>query len=302
MNNNHYFKQVDLLISILPDVLKDSRVALKGGTAINLFLHDMPRLSVDIDLAYVFIDSREIALKNINEIMTAINNSLHLQGSHIELKYTQDQIIKQIIVNNHEVSIKVEINLVLRGVVNPPQLLPLCHKAQAVFSRYILVNCVNELDLYAGKFCAALDRQHPRDLFDVMQFFKKNRYDRNLHNTFLVYLISHNRPIGELIQPNRLNINESFIKEFKGMVQENITIFELEQAREELIQTINGFMTKRDKAFLISFKNIMPEWDLLDLKNIEHLPAVQWKLYNLKKMDLLKQRQQLEMLKQKLYH
>ena len=219
MKNRHYFKQVELLISVLPDVLRDNRLALKGGTAINLFVNDMPRMSVDIDLVYVPIDDRESALRAINDIMLSINGSLHLMNLHTELKHTKDGLIKQIVVSNNEATIKIEINFVLRGVVNQPHLLPLCRKAQDIFGRYVSVTCVNEYDLYAGKFCAALDRQHPRDLFDVMHFFKSGIYSRNLHNTFLVYLISHNRPIGELIQPNKQDINEVFIKEFKGMVE-----------------------------------------------------------------------------------
>ena len=186
-------------------------------------------------------------------------------------------------------------------MVNKPHLLPLCRKAQDVFGRYVSVTCVNDYDLYAGKFCAALDRQHPRDLFDVMHFFKKRSYDRNLHNTFLVYLISHNRPIGELIQPNKQDITEVFAKEFKGMVEENVSVEALEKARADLIQIINESMTDKDKAFLVSFKNMAPDWSLLELDNIELMPAVQWKQYNLKKMETVKHKAALDQLKQKLY-
>jgi predicted nucleotidyltransferase component of viral defense system len=301
MKNTRYFKQVELLISVLPDVLKDNRVALKGGTAINLFVNNMPRMSVDIDLVYVPLDDRESALMAINDIMLSVNDALHLANLHTELKYTKDKFIKQIVVSNNEATIKIEINFVLRGVVNKPHLLPLCRKAQDVFGRYVSVTCVNDYDLYAGKFCAALDRQHPRDLFDVMHFFKKRSYDRNLHNTFLVYLISHNRPIGELIQPNKQDITEVFAKEFKGMVEENVSVEALEKARADLIQIINESMTDKDKAFLVSFKNMAPDWSLLELDNIELMPAVQWKQYNLKKMETVKHKAALDQLKQKLY-
>ena len=48
-----YYAQVRLLVRELPVVAKETCFALKGGTALNLFVRDMPRLSVDIDLAYV---------------------------------------------------------------------------------------------------------------------------------------------------------------------------------------------------------------------------------------------------------
>jgi hypothetical protein len=60
-----YKNQVALLLEVLP-VLNDFKCfALKGGTAINLFIHDMPRLSVDIDLTYLPIESRDVFLPNI---------------------------------------------------------------------------------------------------------------------------------------------------------------------------------------------------------------------------------------------
>lgn len=60
-----YINQVELLVNLLPIVEKQTCFALKGGTAINLFLRNMPRLSVDIDLAYLPIETREKALKEL---------------------------------------------------------------------------------------------------------------------------------------------------------------------------------------------------------------------------------------------
>ena len=63
---------VDLLLQVLPYVAKEKNFALKGGTAINLFVRDMPRLSVDIDLTYLPLDSRKDALNNIQDGLTRI--------------------------------------------------------------------------------------------------------------------------------------------------------------------------------------------------------------------------------------
>jgi hypothetical protein len=61
MNKDLFYKQADLLISILPQITRETDFALHGGTAINFFVRDMPRISVDIDLTYVRINSREEA-------------------------------------------------------------------------------------------------------------------------------------------------------------------------------------------------------------------------------------------------
>ena len=67
-----YRSQVDLLLRILPHVAEEGDFALKGGTAINLFLRDMPRLSVDIDLTYTPFEERGVALQNIAEALRRI--------------------------------------------------------------------------------------------------------------------------------------------------------------------------------------------------------------------------------------
>jgi predicted nucleotidyltransferase component of viral defense system len=67
MIKKEYKAQVDLLLQVLPYVAKEKIFALKGGTAINLFVRDMPRLSVDIDLTYLPFDNRKDALKNIQD-------------------------------------------------------------------------------------------------------------------------------------------------------------------------------------------------------------------------------------------
>ncbi len=76
MSYEKYLEQVKFLIRILPIVLKDQRVALKGGTAINLFYRNLPRLSVDIDLVYLPLESRLVSCKNIHIILQNVGNDL----------------------------------------------------------------------------------------------------------------------------------------------------------------------------------------------------------------------------------
>lgn len=66
MAREQYMRQVELLVRTLPYIARHEAFALKGGTAINLFYREMPRLSVDIDLTYVPIEDRETTLKGID--------------------------------------------------------------------------------------------------------------------------------------------------------------------------------------------------------------------------------------------
>lgn len=75
--DNRFYGRVQLLISVLPQIAQEPVFALKGGTAINLFVRDMPRLSVDIDLAYLPLEPRDEALTNIQAAMERI--SLRIQ-------------------------------------------------------------------------------------------------------------------------------------------------------------------------------------------------------------------------------
>jgi predicted nucleotidyltransferase component of viral defense system len=114
-------------------------------------------------------------------------------------------------------------------------------------------------DLFAGKICAALDRQHPRDLFDVKFLQENEGLTENLRKTFLIFLISHQRPMSELLEPNRKDISKIYETEFKQMAEIDVSLEQLEQARETLIYQINSQMTDNAKKFLLSFKNKTPD-------------------------------------------
>ncbi|MDL5511207.1 nucleotidyl transferase AbiEii/AbiGii toxin family protein [Arenibacter sp. M-2] len=72
----NYKSQVLLLLSVLPEVAKENYFALHGGTAINLYLRDMPRLSVDIDLTYIPVEDRNTSLIHISEVLARIKSNI----------------------------------------------------------------------------------------------------------------------------------------------------------------------------------------------------------------------------------
>lgn len=271
-----YKQQVSLLLQVLPEVAKESVFALHGGTAINLFIRDMPRLSVDIDLTYIPIEDRKTSFKNIIESLSRIKTKLEkiLPEARITLK---DETLKlQITTVNAQ--IKLEVNQINRGIMDDTVTLPLCEKTQEEFNAFCAISVVPLGQLYGGKICAALDRQHPRDLFDVRYMLENEGFSKEIQKGFILFLLSSNRPLHEMLHPNFIDQRETMINQFEGMSTEPFTYEDFEKTREELVNIILQNLTDKDKEFLLSFGEGTPNWNIYDF---ERFPAVQWKLQNL---------------------
>ncbi len=144
---------------------------------------------------------------------------------------------------------------------------------------------VSFADLYAGKIVAALDRQHPRDLFDVRDLLANEGIDEPLRTAFIVYLLSHNRPMAEVLGSTQKNIAHDFANNFEGMTAEPVTLDELLAARVTLLDLIVGKMPEPHREFLIGFEKGEPDWTLLDVADAKKLPAVKWRQQNLDKLS-----------------
>ncbi len=276
---NNYKSQVSLLLQVLPEVSKESCFALHGGTAINLFIRDLPRLSVDIDLTYITIEERITSLNNIIAALERIKIKLNrvLPDAHVSLK---EKGLK-LHISTAKAQIKIEVNQINRGVLEKPIKLPLCTKAQKEFYAFATISVISMGQLYGGKICAALDRQHPRDLFDVKYLLENEGFTDSIKEGFLLCLLSSNRPINEMLQPNLIDQKKTIVNQFNGMSTEMFTYEDFKNTRIKLIKTIHQSLTPQDNAFLLSFNNLSPNWDIYDF---ERFPAVQWKLQNLNKL------------------
>jgi len=303
MRDSVFFKQAQLMLRLLPLIQTEDMFALKGGTAINFFVRDLPRLSVDIDLAFLPLFNRTEALESIHLALERISKKvkeriLKSRTDPKRLQGTEQNV--GIVVSIEGITVKIEPNIVIRGSIYPPETRRLVKRAEHLFEISVAIRTLSKAELYAGKICAALDRQHPRDLFDIHLFLKHDEIDEATRKAFIVYLISHPRPIVELLSPTRLDIRKTFENEFKGMAAIDITYGDIETAREQLIALISDRLTELDREFLVSFKEKTPKWDLLGLKVVENLPAVKWKLLNIDKMRSDKHRAALEKLKRHL--
>lgn len=297
-SNNIYHRQVALLVRVLPWLAEAPCFALKGGTAINLFVRDMPRLSVDIDLAYLPIEPREESLNHIHVAMIRLADMLEqkIAGCSAQPVLRKGEgLAHKLLISHGGVQVKVEVSPVLRGTVYPPEQRNVMPTVEGEFG-FAEAQLVSQADLYGGKICAALDRQHPRDLFDVMLLLDHEGISRNTFNAFLVYLISHNRPMSELLVPHEVDLADAFTHHFDGMTREPVLLEDLLDTRSRLIAEVKNQFTDSDKAFLLSIKRRKPDWSLMDLPQIRELPAVQWKLTNLARMPEEKHRQALERL------
>jgi len=283
-----YRKQVTLLLRVLPFVAEENCFALKGGTAINLFWRDMPRLSVDVDLTYLPLEPRVQSLATIDVAMKRIAEKIRRSIADVQVVKTQHEgAVIRLFVRAGDVQIKIEVTPVLRGCVFEPETRRVSSKVEETFG-FAEMRVVSFADLYAGKLVAALDRQHPRDLFDVRELLAKEGIDENLRRAFIVYLLSHDRPMSEVLAPTRKDIAKEFERGFVGMADSEVSLDELLATREAMIAELVGRMPMAHRRFLVSFEKGQPDWSLLGLTGIEALPAVRWRQQNLDKLDKTK--------------
>ncbi len=278
-----YNKQVALLIRSLSYVAEEESFALKGGSAINLFVRDMPRLSVDIDLTYVPVAPRDESLTEIDAAMKRIAQRVRdgiPDSSVSESSLRNEAVVCKLFIREGGVQIKIEVTDVLRGCVFGPEMASVSPAVENAYG-FAEINTVSFADLYGGKIIAALDRQHPRDLFDIHYLLENEGIDEHLRGALIVYLISHNRPMHEVLAPKHKDIEDEYKRGFVGMTAEPVALSLLIDARERLIDTVTQQMPPKHRRFLLSFERGKPEWGLLDIKGADQLPAVLWRQQNL---------------------
>lgn len=281
---DQYQAQVRLLMRLIPTVAREACFALKGGTAINLFVRNLPRLSVDIDLMYLPVNERPEALADIDAAMKRIKAAAlaELPGARVT-ENVHDGAILRLLVMAEGTQVKIEVSPVLRGVVHEPSTIPVTEAVEEVFG-FAETSVLSFEDLFAGKLVAALDRQHPRDLFDVRGLLTNEGLSDDLRETFIVYLLSHNRPMGEVLSGRVKDLANEYQNGFEGMTEEVVAIEELIETQHEMIEVLIGGMPDHHREFLIGFERGEPDWPLLKIGHVAELPAIRWRQRNLDKL------------------
>lgn len=277
-----YADTVRLLLAIVPDVFANDIFAMKGGTAINLVVQDMPRLSVDIDVVYLpWQVPRDTALQAINQELAAIATRVESLSVQTRLVRSKDLGDTKLIVENESSQVKIEVNVVFRGTVLPAERRSLSAKTSDLFGVELEVPILAPDELYAGKLVAALDWQHPRDLFDVWQLYESGGISDGMVECFVVYLAGHNRPTHEVLFGNDKNIAGEYERAFVGMTEVDCSLETLLEARARLRHELPGRLSAQHKRFLSGLTRAQPDWSLLQCQHAAQLPALRWKLSNL---------------------
>jgi len=284
--NREYLETARLLIQVAPLVFVDDQFGLKGGTAINLFLRDMPRLSVDLDL--VFTDhavGRKEAIARINAAVRDAADRLRARRFEVYVPEAGGDGETKLMVRSGPAEVKVEINTVMRGTVHRVRRTNLTPLARYTLLADIEIPVLASEDVYGGKLVAALDRQHPRDLFDVMELFKHEGITPGIRRAFVVYLASHNRPVHEVLFPELRDIQMDYERNFIGMTSQPTELAELLETRDRMINELHAGLDADERRFLLSLVRAQPEWELLGIPQLSELPAVRWKLQNLARLQ-----------------
>ena len=281
--HENYLTTLKLLLQALPMVFDSGCLALKGGTAINLFVNDFPRVSVDIDCALI-----EASL-NRAKALVVIQNEIERMAAAYESSGFRTKRVgsgEKLTVSHGKAIVKIEINPVMRGILLPSVDMPLCEALQKQISgESFFVPVMHPDELYAGKILAALDRQHPRDLFDCWLLLKRNGLTEQMLDCFVIYLAAHNRPMHEVLAGNDQPLEAIYNNSFVGMTKESVKLEELMEVRRQLKAILPERLGTKRKKFLHSFAEGNPNWALASFESARNLPAIKWKLHNLKKLE-----------------
>lgn len=277
-----YADTVRLLLRVAPDVFAGRVFAMKGGTAINLFVREMPRLSVDIDVVYTpHRVPREAALAEINAELGAAGARLAKLGIDVRTVPARGLGDTKLIVDDGSSQVKVEVNVVFRGTVLPVERRPLVPSTAAMFSAELEVPVLAVDELYGSKLVAAMDRQHPRDLFDVWELFEHGGLTDAAVECFVTYLAGHDRPTHEVLFPNAKEVAGEYHNNFVGMTNDPVGLDALVAARSRLFDELPKRLTDGQRRFLVGLARAEPDWTLLRCAHAAELPALRWKLVNL---------------------
>ena len=279
--HDEYYRQVQLLLRILPLIYRIDDFAVHGGTAINLFHRNMPRYSVDIDLTYIPVAGREESMAAINLHLAELKKNIERIVPGIRIIHKQD--VWKLLCMYDMVTVKIEVNGTKRGLLGEAEIKTLCEAAVNEFHLSTKCRTVSFTQLYGGKIAAALSRQHPRDLFDCKYLMEDTPFDK-VRDGLLFCLAGSDKPIHESILPHDVNQQDALEKQFAGMTDVPFTYEQYEQTRQELHHYVLDGFTSNDKSFLVSFEQGEPNWSLCAAGDLSNYPSVRWKLLNLNKL------------------
>jgi hypothetical protein len=224
----------------------------------------MPRLSVDLDLTFRNYQlDRNAAIEQITASLQSSAARLRSLGYSVHARTTSEGHESKLFIRQNGIRVKVEANYVIRATVSPVDRLALRPRASAALMADLSLPLVSHADLYGAKLVAALDRRHPRDLFDVMELLEAEGITPAIRQAFVVYLASNDRPVHEVLFPALKDLSYEFTHGFLGMTEFEVTLAERESARARMIAMLHSELSDNQRDFLLSLVQNKPQWQLL---------------------------------------
>lgn len=272
-------------------ILKDS-LALKGGTAINLTIFNLPRLSVDIDLDYLGADSREIMLKNREIINDNVSRFMDTNGYTSSPKsknpHSLDSWVYDYInaAGNRD-NIKIEINYSMRAHIFPAREMKIITEH---FTSEYKIKCLNAIEIFGSKINALLSRAAARDLYDTYNMIKFGLFDEEeqdlLRKCVVFYAAVSAREINKNFETVAIDkITKYKIRTDLFPVITKKDAFDLDNVKESVKRFVVELMvlTPEEQEFLIRFENkeyvpdlLFNDKDIID--RIKRHPMALWKM------------------------
>ena len=184
----------------------------------------LSRLSVDVDLTYLPVADRQSSLEDMDDAFSRIVAVITERNPRVKARRIAGggDNDTRIMVSDGSAQIKIETSPVTRGAVYPARTMVASEMVTEQFG-FVETNVLAFEDLYGSKLHAALDRQHPRDLFDVKFLYENEGLTDGLFRVFMVYVASSGRPMHELLAPARPYREDLYDVEFSGMTRETVS-------------------------------------------------------------------------------
>ena len=284
----------DVLKFMESDELLSEAIALKGGTAINLTIFDLPRLSVDIDLDYCRSIDREKMLVDRDIITDKINKYMNANGYTLSPKsknyHALDSFVYEYVnCGGVKDNIKIEINYMLRCHV-----LPVARREVKLpwNEENLTVLSVAPLEIFASKTVALLTRTAPRDLYDMYNMVQYGLFDESEEDMLRKSVVFYSA-IGAECPPEKFeldnvgNISKQQIKRDLDPVIRKGERFDLEMAQKEVCKYLASVLipTEEEEQFWKAFGEgkYCPELIFeatAECANVEKHPMALWKCRN----------------------
>jgi len=227
--------------------------------------------------------TREQALAAISGELKEIQNRIRAVGIDSRIGGSETEESK-LLLERSGVRVKIEVNHIFRGTLLDTMERPVVQEAQDLFFSELKLPVLNEHELYASKLVAAMDRQHPRDLFDVIGLYENGGLTAEVIECFVGYLAGHNRPVHEVLFAREVEIQQTYGNEFNGMTREPVELQRLLDIRERLFRELPRALSKANRSFLMSLVAAEPDWEQMSITHLREMPAVRWKLQNLERL------------------